>query len=75
MGEVLKFVTLDGSLRKKTQNSFCFFVLQKWLNFKSFFYLSFGLKDLFWAEQNVLKISIKITGGHKLNNKTFFLMM
>ena len=25
MGEVLKFVTLDGGLRKKTQKSFCVF--------------------------------------------------
>ena len=33
------------------------------LNFKIFF----GLNDLFWAAQNVHKISIKSTGGHKLN--------
>ena len=65
MGEVLKFVTLDGGLRKKTQKKFVF--LQKWLIFKTFFYLSFGLKNLFWAAQNVHKISIKTTGGHKLN--------
>ena len=36
MGEVLKFVTLDGVSEKKTQKQFCFF-LQKWLNFKTFF--------------------------------------
>ena len=33
MGEVLKFVTLDGGLRKKKRLRF----LQKWLNFKTFF--------------------------------------
>ena len=36
MGEVLKFVTLDGGLRKKKQKQFVFF-LQNWLNFKTFF--------------------------------------
>ena len=36
MGEVLKFVTLDGGLRKKTQKKLLRF-LQKWLNFKTFF--------------------------------------
>ena len=35
MGEMLKFVTLDGGLRKKRKKSFVF--LQKWLNFKTFF--------------------------------------
>ena len=35
MGEVLKFVTLDGGLRKKTQKKLLRF-LQKWLNFKTF---------------------------------------
>ena len=25
MGEVLKFVTLDGGLKKETQNNFCVF--------------------------------------------------
>ena len=66
MSEVLKCVTLDGGLRKKSKKEFVFF-LQKWLNFKTFFYLSFGLNDLFWAAQNVHKISRKTTGGHKLN--------
>ena len=35
MGEVLKFVTLDGGITKKHKKSFVF--LQKWLNFKTFF--------------------------------------
>ena len=35
MGVVLKFVTLDGDLRKKNKKNFHF--LQKWLNFKTFF--------------------------------------
>ena len=34
MGKVLKFVTLDGGLRKKQKN---FAFLQKWLSFKTFF--------------------------------------
>ena len=34
MGEVLKFVTLDGGLRKKAVKFWRF--LQKWLNFKTF---------------------------------------
>ena len=36
MGEVLKFMTLDGGLRKKNAKKFYVF-LQKWLNFKTFF--------------------------------------
>ena len=35
MGEVLKFVTLDGVLQKKRKKVFRF--LQKCLNFKTFF--------------------------------------
>ena len=35
MDEVLKFVTLDGGLRKKAKKFLRF--LQKWLNFKTFF--------------------------------------
>ena len=46
-GEVLKFVTRDGVLRKKNAKIWKPF----WLNF--------GLKDLFWAAQNVDKISLK----------------
>ena len=49
-----------GVSEKKTQKNF---FLQKWLIFKTFFYLSFDLKDLFWAAQNVHKISIKTPGG------------
>ena len=36
MDDVLKFVTLDGGLRKKNGEWFLCF-LQKWLNFKTFF--------------------------------------
>ena len=36
MGEVLKFVTSDGGLRKKNAKKFLHF-LQKQLNFKAFF--------------------------------------
>ena len=71
MDEVLKFVTLDGVSEKKRKNSFVFFLqnfYDKMTHFYDlFFYLSFGLKDLFWAAQNVHKINIKITGRHKLN--------
>ena len=35
MGEVLKFVTLDGRLKKKGKKLLRF--LQKWLNFNTFF--------------------------------------
>ena len=35
MGEVLKFVTLDGGLKKNAKKRLCF--LQKWLKFKTFF--------------------------------------
>ena len=65
MGEVLKFVTLDGGLKKKTQKIFCGFC--KMTQFKELSWLSFGLNDLFWAAQNVHKIIIKSYGGHKLN--------
>ena len=37
MDEVLKFVTLDGGLRKKEKKFFFVFFLQKWLYFKTFF--------------------------------------
>ena len=38
MGEVLKFVTLDGNLRKKTRKNVCVFFKNDsiWLNFKTF---------------------------------------
>ena len=49
MGEVLKFVTLDGGLWKKRKKIFVF------------------LQKKFWAAQNVHKISIATTVGHKLN--------
>ena len=62
----VKICDFGRGFQKKRKN-FLFFFLQKWLNFKTFFYLSFGLKGLFWAAQNVHKISIKTTGGHKLN--------
>ena len=57
MGEVLKFVTPDGGLRKKAQKILKFFaqITQFW----NFSRLNFGLKDLFWAAQNMDKISIK----------------
>ena len=73
MGEVLKFVTLDGDLRKKKQKKFSFFA--KMTQFEGLFSLSFDLKDLLWAARNVNKVSIKRTGGHKLNYRTFFLMI
>ena len=45
MGEVIKFVTSVGGPRKKTLKSFAF--LQKSLNFKTFFWLNFGLRGVF----------------------------
>ena len=45
MNEMLKFVTPDGSLRKKTQKIFAFFA--KITQFQDLFKLNFGLKDLF----------------------------
>ena len=45
MGEGLKFVTLDGGLRKKRKKIFAFFV--KMTQFSDLFWLSFGLNDLF----------------------------
>ena len=45
MGEVLKFVTLDGGLRKKNAKKFMHF--GKMTQFSDLFWLSFGLKDLF----------------------------
>ena len=74
MGEVLKFVTPHGGLRKKTLNKLLRF-FAKIVHFKDLFRLDFGLKDLFRAAKNVHKLSIKRTGGHKLNYQTFFLMI
>ena len=66
MGEVLKFVTPDGGPRKKhKKKTFTFFA--KITQFLDLFRLNVGLKDLFWAAQNVHKKSLKGTGGHKLN--------
>ena len=46
MGDGLKFVTLDGGLRKKNAKKiFAFFV--KMTQFSDLFWLSFGLNDLF----------------------------
>ena len=45
MCEVLKFVTLDGGLRKKRKKAFAFFA--KITQFLDLFWLSFGLNDLF----------------------------
>ena len=53
MGEVLKFVTLRGGLRKKCKKNLRF--LQKWLNFKTFFGLVSVWKPCFEqlkSEQN-----------------------
>ena len=66
MGEGLKFVTLNGGLRKKKRKKI-FVFLVKMTQFSDLFWSSFGLNDLFWAAQNVHKISIKSTEGHKLN--------
>ena len=65
MGEVLKFVTPDGGLRKKRKAIFVFFA--KIIQFPDFFKLNFGLKDLFRAAQNVPKICIKRIVKNKLN--------
>ena len=45
MGEVLKFVTFRGGLRKKCKKNLRF--LQKWLNFKTFFGLVLVWKTCF----------------------------
>ena len=45
MGEVLKFVTPIGGLRKKTQSNFCVFRINNLI--LNLFRLNFGLKDLF----------------------------
>ena len=45
MGEMLKFMTLDGGLRKKTQKNFCVFCKND--SILRPFWLSFGLNDLF----------------------------
>ena len=54
MGEVLKFETLDGGLRKKNERKFlrCF---AKMTQLQDLFRLNFGLKDLFGAARNVHK--------------------
>ena len=45
MGEVLKYVTLNGGSQKKTQEIFVF--IAKMTQFEDLFYFSFGLNDLF----------------------------
>ena len=45
MGEVLKFVTLDGVLEKQPKKIFAFFA--KMTQFQDLFWLIFGLKYLF----------------------------
>ena len=64
MGEVLNFVTLDGSFWKKKQN-FCVF-LQKLLNFKTFLG-KFRFERSVLSSENLHKISIKTTEEYKLN--------
>ena len=50
------------SQKKKRSKFFIFFA--KITQFWKLFRLNFGLKHLFWAAQNVLKIRIKRTGEH-----------
>ena len=68
MGEVLKFVTLDGGLRKKRRKSFVFFCQNDSILRPFLFKFRFERPVLSSAKraQNIL-ISIKTTGGHKLN--------
>ena len=47
MGEVLKFVTPDGGLRKKNANKIFAFFAKKTTQFYDLFRLNFDLKDLF----------------------------
>ena len=70
MGQVLKFLTPDGGLRKKTQKNFSVFC--KITQFQDPFQLNFSLENLFKAAQNAHKISVKRTGEHKLNYQTSF---
>ena len=65
MGELLKFVTPDKGLRKKRKKFFAFFCKNN--SILRLFEVYFGLKYPFYAAQNVHKISIKRTGGRKLN--------
>ena len=55
---------------KKRKSIFAFFA--KITQFWDLFGINFCLNDLFWAAQNVQKISIKRTGGHLQNYWTFF---
>ena len=57
MDDVLKFVTLDGGLRKKNGEWFLCF-LQKWLNFKTFL-------ATFWFEWPVLRSAQRAQNKHK----------
>ena len=52
MGEVLKIVTPDGGIRKKNEKNFSVFFAKNSSVLRPFG-LNFGLKDLFWAAQNV----------------------
>ena len=61
MGEILKFATSDGGLRKGRNKVFVFYT--KITQSKDPFRFSFGLKDLFWVAQNEHKISLKRTDG------------
>ena len=65
MGEMLKFMTLDGCLRKKTQKNFTFFCKND--SILRPFLVKFRFERPVFSSANVHKISIKSTGGHKLN--------
>ena len=62
-GKVLKFVTSDGSLRKKCKK---FLLFCKHNSILRPFKVKFRLEP-FRAAQNVHKISIKKIGGHMLD--------
>ena len=66
MGEVLKFVTTEGGLREKTQKNVHVFCKNNSILRPFRVKIRFE-RPFFLAAQNVHRISIKRTGGHKLN--------
>ena len=61
MGEVQKFVTLDGGLRKETQNNFCVFCKNNSI-LRPFW-------DIFLFEQPVLSSEKRAQNKHKKNRR------
>ena len=73
MGEVLKFLSSDGGLTKKTQKNF--FAFSKNNSILRPFWVKFRFERFVLSSAKRAQNKHKKTGGNRLNYWTFFLML